>query len=118
METTYKIELAYDGYKHLGFVIESLMTITSIFSKCINTSFSVSFPDFSQLDEHVLGIEIELTSENPLVYDDYKRLSEALYKLSWCCCIHDIENGIKTVIKKEHMPSYNELINIDYCSVL
>lgn len=114
IETTYTIGFNFDSYKNVELMLECFMTISSIFSKAIICPFSLSFPALVDNEGWSEYINIELKSSRPLIYEEYKRLSEALYKLSWSCFIEDQETSIKTVIKKEYINIDSELIIRDY----
>lgn len=114
IETTYKVEFDFDGYKNLELLLECFMTISAIFSKCIKCSFSVSFPHIIENNGWTRNIELELKSSRPLLYEEYKSLSEALYKLCWACFIKDQDTHINTMIRKENINMESEIILGEY----
>ena len=114
IETTYKVEFEFDDYKNLELLVESFMTISAIFSKCVKCSFSISFPDIIENNGWTRNIEIDFKSSRPLLYDEYKSLSKTLCKISWSCIIKDQETYINTMIRKEHVNNEQELSLGDY----
>jgi hypothetical protein len=90
------------------------MTISAIFSKCIKCSFSVSFPHIIENNGWTKNIELDFKSSRPLLYEEYKSLSEALHKLCWSCIIKDQETHINTMIRKKSFNNEDELSLGDY----
>jgi hypothetical protein len=85
---------------------ESCVTLSELFAKVLQAPFSLSFPAFS--DEGVFGIasaSVGLTTQRPLLHEEFMGLSKSLRKLNWTCAIVEEETEYKVVFhKRQPMP--------------
>jgi hypothetical protein len=109
-ETTYKVEFDFDGYKNNELLVQCFIIISTVFTNCMECPFSVSFPSIVESDGWTRNIEIEMKSSRPLIYKEYKSLSQSLHKLNWACFIKDQDNSISTMIRRESYNMENEMI--------
>ena len=109
METIYKVEFNFDSYKNCELILESFIVISAIFTKCLQDSFSVSYPAIIDSEGYTNCMEVELTVKRPLIYEEYKKLSEALFKINWSCFVKDKINNITTVMRRDAFNNNGEL---------
>ncbi len=101
MTTCYEVCVQFNTILLLENFAESCVTLCEAFAKVIQTPFSLSFPCFP--DEHVFGIashNVSLTTQRPLLHEEFLGLSKFLKKLNWTCSIEEEETGYKVVFHK------------------
>jgi hypothetical protein len=106
MTTCYDIYVQFGAILLLESFAESCVTLSELFTKVLQTPFSLSFPCFPE--EHVFGItshNVSLTTQRALIHEEFLGLSKGLKKLNWTCAIEEEETGYKVVFhKKQPMP--------------
>ena len=102
MTTCYEVCVQFNTILLLENFAESCVTLCEAFAKVIQTPFSLSFPSFPE--EGVFGIashNISLTTQRPLLHEEFLGLSKSLKKLNWTCSIEEEETGYKVVFHKK-----------------
>ncbi len=102
MTTCYNIYVQFNTILLPESFTESCVTLSELFAKVLQTPFSLSFPCFPE--EHVFGIashSVSLTTQRPLLHEEFLDLSKSIKKLNWSCTIEEEETGYKVVFHKK-----------------
>ena len=102
MFTCYDIYVQFNNILIPENFAESCVTLSELFMKVLQIPFSLSFPSFSE--EGIFGIashNINLTTQRPLLHEEFLGLSKSFKKMNWTCSIEEEETGYKVVFHKK-----------------